>query len=77
MLAALITSTSQVTVMIFFPGALSVFLAYLYTWYSFLAFFCLKSKMQRYHWKFFIQGLVTRTHGTCITGILHKIFFLD
>ena len=46
MLAALITLTSQVPVMTFFPGILSVFLAYLYTWYCFLAFFSLKSEMQ-------------------------------
>ena len=68
-LAALITLTLQMPLMTFFPGILSVFLAYLYTWYCFLAFFSLKSKMQLYHWKRFIQGLVTRGHGTCIAGI--------
>ena len=73
-LAALITLTSQVPVMTFFPGILSVFLAYLCTWYCFLAFFSLKSKMQRYHWKRFIQGLVTRRHGTCKTGIYIRSF---
>ena len=45
-LAALITSTSQVPLMTFFPGFLPVFLAYLYTWYCFPALFYLKSKMQ-------------------------------
>ena len=32
-LAALFTLTSKVPVMTFFPGILSVFLGYLYTWY--------------------------------------------
>ena len=50
-LSALLTSTSWVPVLTFSPGALSVFLAYLYTWYWLLAFFCLKIEKQRYHWK--------------------------
>ena len=50
-LSALLTSTSQVPVLTFFPGALSVFLAYLYTWYWLLMFFSLKIEKKRYHWK--------------------------
>ena len=50
-LSALLTSTSQVPVLTFFPGALSVFLAYLYTWYWLLEFFCLKIEKKHYHWK--------------------------
>ena len=42
MLAAFLESTSQVSVMTFFFGALSFFLAYLYTWYWLLEFFHLK-----------------------------------
>ena len=45
-LATLITLASQVTVMTFFPGLLSGFFAYLYTWYCFPALFSLKSRMQ-------------------------------
>ena len=50
-LAALLLSMSQVPVMTFFSGTLSVFLAYLYTWYWLLDFFRLKIEKQRYHWK--------------------------
>ena len=46
MLAALDTSTLQVLVMTFFPGLLSDFLAYLYTWYCFPALFSLEKRMQ-------------------------------
>ena len=74
MLAALFTLTSPVPGMTFFPGILSIFLAYLYTSYCFLTFFSLKSEMQGYHWKCFIQGLVTHRHGTCITGIYNQMF---
>ena len=68
-LAALITLTSQVPVMTFFPGLLSVFLASLYTWYCFPALFSLERRTRQYHWKRFIQGFDTHTHGTYITGI--------
>ena len=56
-LAALFTSTSQVPVFTFFPGILSVFLAYLYTWYCFLAFLSLKSEMQTVPLEAFYSGL--------------------
>ena len=45
MLAALDTSKSQVLVMTFFPGLLSGFLAYLFTWYCFPALFSLEKRM--------------------------------
>ena len=45
-LAALFTSASQVPVITFFPGLLSGFLAYLYTWYCFPALSYLWSKIQ-------------------------------
>ena len=45
-LAALVTSTLQVLVMTFFPGLLSGFFAYLYTWYCFPALFSLENRMQ-------------------------------
>ena len=50
-LAAFLASTLQVSVMTFFFGTLSFFLAYLYTWYWLLEFFRLKIEKQRYHWK--------------------------
>ena len=46
MLAALYTSTSPVLVMTFFPGLLSGFLAYLYTWYCFPTLVSLENRMQ-------------------------------
>ena len=56
-LAALITLTLQMPLMTFFPGILSVFLAYLYNWYCFLAFFSLKSEMQLIPLEVFYSGL--------------------
>ena len=56
-LAALITSTSQVPLMTFFPWILPVFLAYLYTWYCFPALFSLKSEMQTVPLEAFYSGL--------------------
>ena len=63
-LAALVTSVLQVPVMTFFPGLLSGFLAYLYTWYCFSAL--LRTGCSRYHWKRFIHSLV----NTCWTRYL-------
>ena len=45
-LAALVTSTLRVLVMNFFPGLLSGFFAYLYSWYCFPALFSLENRMQ-------------------------------
>ena len=56
-LAALVKSTSTVPAMTFFPGILPLFLAYLYTWYCFLACFSLKSKMQLIPLEAFYSGL--------------------
>ena len=46
MLAALDTLKLQVLVMTFFPGLLSGFLAYLYTWYCFPTLISLENRMQ-------------------------------
>ena len=56
-LAALVTSASQVPVMTYFPGLLSGFLAYLYTWYCFPALFSLESRMQTIPLEAFYSGL--------------------
>ena len=45
-LAALVTSTSLVLLMTFFPSLLSGFLAYLYTWYCFPDLNSLENRMQ-------------------------------
>ena len=55
-LAALITTALQVPVMTFFPGLLSRFFAYLYTWYCFLALFSLESRMQPIPLEAFYSG---------------------
>ena len=56
-MAALVTAVSQVPLMTFFPGILSAFLAYLYTWYCFLALFSLENKMQMIPLEAFYSGL--------------------
>ena len=56
-LAALVTPASQVPVMAFFPGLLSGFLAYLYTWYRFPALFSLNNRMQPIQLEAFYSGL--------------------
>ena len=55
MLAAFLASTSQVSVMTFFSGTLSVFLAYLYT-----CFLLFEEREAVLPLEAFIQGLVTR-----------------
>ena len=57
MLAALVTLTLQVLVMTFFPGLLSNFFAYLYTWYCFPALVSLENKMQTIPLGAFYSGL--------------------
>ena len=71
MLAALLTSTLHVPVLPSFPGTLSVFLAYLYTWYCFLAFFCFKSEKQRYHWKCLFRA---RLHVNTVPAL--QVFYI-
>ena len=73
-LAALITLTLQVPVMTFFPGLLPVFLAYLYIWYCFLAFFSLKSEMQTVPLEAFYSGLGYTYTRYLQYRYLHKIF---
>ena len=59
-LAALDMSMSQVLVMTFFPGLLSGFLVYLYTWFCFPNLSSSEKRMQSFLLEAFIQGLVTR-----------------
>ena len=57
MLAALYMSMMQALVMTFFPGLLSGFLAYLYTWYCFPNLFSLEKRMQSSPLEAFYSGL--------------------
>ena len=57
MLAALITSASQVPVITLFPGLLSGLFGYLYTWYCFPVLFSLESRMQPILLEAFYSGL--------------------
>ena len=66
---ALLVSTSQVSVMTFFPGTLSVFLAYLYTWYWFRFPSVKETRRQRCYWKRLFRAWLH------VTRYLHYRYF--